>query len=262
MKVVPFLLGALLLVGCTTEEQFKSQLEKTLEENPDILVKVIEKHPAKVIEALNKAVRNAQEELAKKKKEEEEEELKKLYDKPLEPIIRSDEAIRGSKDGQIVLVEYSDFECPFCSRAFNTVSTLLEKYEGKIKFVYKHLPLNFHPNAMLASQYYEAIRLQDEKKAWKFHDDVLKNQRSLRNGEPFLKKMAQQAGADMKKLAKDVASEEVKKRIEEDMKEAAKFGFQGTPGFLLNGIPVKGAYPISHFEGILDELKKRGKINL
>ena len=56
--------------------------------------------------------------------------------------------------------------------------------------------------------------------------------------------------------------DEVKKKIDDDMAEAAKFGFQGTPGFLLNGIPVKGAYPASHFDGLIDELKKRGKITL
>ena len=66
----------------------------------------------------------------------------------------------------------------------------------------------------------------------------------------------------MNKLAKDIKSDEVMNRIKQDQAEAAKFGFQGTPGFLLNGVPVKGAYPVSHFEGIVQELKKRGKVNL
>ena len=66
----------------------------------------------------------------------------------------------------------------------------------------------------------------------------------------------------MKKLEKDLDSEIVNKRIQQDLDEAKKFGFQGTPGFLLNGIPVKGAYPAEHFEGIVEELKKRGKVNI
>ena len=66
----------------------------------------------------------------------------------------------------------------------------------------------------------------------------------------------------MAKLEKDVNSEAIEKRIEEDLQEAASFGMQGTPGFVLNGIPVKGAYPTSHFIGIVDELKKRGKVKL
>ncbi len=66
----------------------------------------------------------------------------------------------------------------------------------------------------------------------------------------------------MKKLETDISSDIVKKRIDEDLAEAKKFGFQGTPGFLLNGIPVKGAYPPEHFDKIVQELKKRGKLKI
>jgi protein-disulfide isomerase len=139
---------------------------------------------------------------------------------------------------------------------------LMEKYKGKIRFAYKHLPLSFHPQAMPAAQYYEAIRLQSPEKAWQFHDEIYKNQRKLQNGEAFLKEIAKKLKVDMAKLAKDAKSEGVQKRIDADMAEAAKYGFQGTPGFLINGIPVKGAYPTSHFDGLIEELKKRGKISL
>ena len=150
--------------------------------------------------------------------------------------IRKDEAIRGPKDAPLTLVEYSDFECPFCSRGYETVVSLLKKYDGKIRFIYKHLPLSFHEQAMISAKYYEAIRLQDEKKAFAFHDEVFKNQRKLKNGESFLQATAKQVGADMGKLKKDLNSEAVQRRIDEDTKEAGNFGMQGTPGFLLNGV--------------------------
>ena len=92
--------------------------------------------------------------------------------------------------------------------------------------------------------------------------EALALQRELANGEKFLKEEAKKLKVDMAKLAKDVKSEEVQKRIDADMAEAAKLGFQGTPGFLLNGIPVKGAYPTQHFDDLISELKKRGKITL
>jgi protein-disulfide isomerase len=139
---------------------------------------------------------------------------------------------------------------------------LMKKYEGKIRFVYKHLPLSFHPQAMPASQYYEAIRLQNADKAFMFHDEIYKNQRGLQNGEKFLKELAKKVGADMNKLAKDIKSDAVNKRIQEDIEEANKFGFQGTPGFLLNGVPVKGAYPTSHFEDLIGKLKEKGQLKL
>lgn len=259
MKRIIFLAGALILATACTS---KDDLKKMLKENPDIITEAIEANPVKFIDALNNAVKAAQEGEGQRREEEEKKALEESFNNPLVAEIRADESFRGNKDAPITLVEYSDFECPFCARGFNTVTELLKKYDGKIRFVYKHLPLSFHPQAMPASQYYEAIRLQDPKKAWEFHDRIYQDQRKLQNGESFLKSIAKDLKVDMTRLAKDIKSEAVQKRIDQDMAEAAKFGFQGTPGFLLNGIPVKGAYPTSHFDGLIEELKKRGKINL
>ena len=207
-------------------------------------------------------MKKAQEGMAKKREEEEMKSLEDSFNKPLEAKIREDELFRGEKAAPITLIEYSDFECPFCSRGFSTVMELLEKYKGKIRFVYKHLPLSFHPQAMISSQYYEAIRLQSAEKAVEFHDRIYKDQRKLQNGENFLKAIAKDLKVDMNKLAKDVKSDAVKKRIDEDMEEASKFGFQGTPGFLINGVPVKGAYPAAKFEEIIEKLKEKGKLTI
>jgi protein-disulfide isomerase len=252
------IVAVLVMSACTSKEDLK----KIIKENPEIITEAIEANPEKFIDALNNAVKVAQEGQGKKREEEEKKALEESFNNPLQAEIRPDESFRGNKDAVLTLIEYSDFECPFCSRGYNTVMELMNKYEGKIRFVYKHLPLSFHPQAMIASQYYEAIRLQDPKKAWEFHDKIYKDQRKLQNGEAFLKAAAKELKVDMNKLAKDIKSEEVQKRIDADMAEAAKFGFQGTPGFLLNGIPVKGAYPASHFDGLIEELKKRGKVTL
>jgi protein-disulfide isomerase len=226
------------------------------------MTEAIEVNPDKFIDALNNAVKKSQEVMAKRREEEEGKALEDSFNNPMQPEIRSDESFRGNPSAPLTLVEYSDFECPFCSRGFNTVMELMKKYEGKIRFVYKHLPLSFHPQAMIASQYYEAIRLQNAEKAFKFHDEIYMNQRQLQGGEKFLQATAKKVGADMGKLAKDVKSEAVMKRIQADIEEAGKFGFQGTPGFLLNGVPVKGAYPTSHFDDLISKLKEKGKVQL
>lgn len=259
MKRIILLAAALVMAtACTT----KDDLKKMLKENPDIITEAIEANPNKFIDALNNAVKAAQKGEGKRREEDDKKALEESFINPLVAEIRPDESFRGNKDAPITLVEYSDFECPFCSRGFNTVMELMSKYEGKIRFVYKHLPLSFHPQAMPASQYYEAIRLQSPEKAFQFHDAIYNNQRALQNGEKFLQAEAKKLKVDMAKLARDVKSEAVQKRIDQDMAEAAKYGFQGTPGFLLNGIPVKGAYPASHFEGLIKELEKRGKVKL
>lgn len=258
LSLVMLILAVLVMAGCTNKKQIADMLKK----NPEMVTDVIKEHPEKFIEALNDAVKKAQADQMKKRDEEEQQKLAESFDNPLVPEIRKDELIRGTKGAPITVVEYSDFECPFCSRGYSTVRSLLEKYEGKLQFIYKHLPLSFHPHAMPASKYYEALRIQDENLAIKFHDEIYENQSKLKNGESFLKSVAQKLGANMAKLEKDVKSDEVQKRIDEDMEEAQKFGFQGTPGFLLNGVPIKGAYPIEHFEGIVDKLKEKGKLNL
>ena len=259
MKSSILLVAALAMaVACTS----KDDLKKMMKENPEIITEAIEANPEKFIDALNNAVKAAQEGQGKKREVDEKKALEDSFNNPVLAEIRPDESFRGEKDAPITLIEYSDFECPFCSRGYNTVMELMEKYKGKIRFAYKHLPLSFHPQAMPAAQYYEAIRLQSPEKAWQFHDAIYKNQRALQNGEKFLKEEAKKLKVDMAKLAKDVTSEAVQKRIAADVAEAGKYGFQGTPGFLLNGIPVKGAYPTQHFDDLISELKKRGQISL
>jgi protein-disulfide isomerase len=250
------------LIGCNANKNIKKEVEKVIAENPEILIKAIEAKPAAFVEAFQRAVKDAQATLAKRREQEEKKKLEATFDNPLKPTVRKDEAIRGPKSAPITLVEYSDFECPFCSKGFDTVEALRQKYGNKIRFIYKHLPLSFHPQAMVAAKYFEAIRLQDSELAFKFHDEIFRNQRKLKSGAPFLNSIAKKIKVNMNKLKKDLTLDSIVKRIKEDQAEAAKFGMQGTPGFLINGVPVKGAYPASHFFGIVDELVKRGKLKL
>lgn len=252
--------GTFLITGCTSDQQIKDQVTKVINENPKILVNAIEKNPVQILTALQNASKAAQEEIAKQKEVEEKKALEVTFEKPLHVDIRPDESIVGPKDAPITLVEYSDFECPFCARGFGTVKDLMTKYKGRIRFVYKHLPLSFHPQAMISAKYYEAIRLQDEKKAFAFHDEIYNNQNKLNTGTTFLDAAAKKVGADLKLLKKEINSLKVTKRIDDDIKEAGVLGMQGTPGFIINGVPVRGAYPTEHFVSIIEELEKRGKI--
>lgn len=255
-------ISTVFLMGCSSDKDIKAQISKALQEDPTILTKAIEQHPAEFITALQNAAKNAQESMAKVKEDEEKKQLEESFSKPLIAEIRSDEAIRGPKDAVLTLVEYSDFECPFCSRGNETVEKLMKKYEGKIRFVYKHLPLSFHEKAMISAQYFEAIRIQNSDKAFAFHDEIFKNQSKLKEGTAFLDSAAKKAGADMVKLKKDLNSDAVKNRIAADVAEAGKFGMSGTPGFLINGVPVRGAYPAEYFVSLIEELQKRGQVKI
>ena len=258
------LVGSLLFTGCNQKGGAIDQKElgELLKKNPKLITDVITTNPSEFIEALNTAVKSAQGDQQKKAQLAEKKKLEESFKNPMKPQIRPDEVIRGTKGAPITLIEYSDFECPFCSKGYDTVMELLKIYKGQIQFVYKHLPLSFHQNAMPAAQYYEAIRLQSIEKAGLFHDGIFAEFSKVRSGEKFFKAIAKRLGVNMAKLEADVKSKIVQDRINEDLAEAKKFGFQGTPGFLINGIPVKGAYPASHFVGIVEELKKRGLLKL
>jgi len=247
---------AMLAVACSPG----SQIKKALKDDPTILAEAIKEHPAEIMEAIQSAAREAQKTMAERAAKEEEKAREEELKNPKVAEMPDNRAYRGPKDAPIVLIEYSDFQCPFCKRGFETVEAVMKKYEGKVRFMYKHLPLDFHPLAMPAAKRFEAIALQSPEKAYKFHDEVFRGQDKLgQDKEKFLDSVAKKVGADVAKMKKDMEGPEVKKRIDEDIAEARKFGFQGTPGFLVSGVSLKGAYPLPEFEKIIDAKLSQGK---
>lgn len=246
---------ALLVVGCSPTP---AQLKKILKDNPDILTETFEAHPFKLTQAMMKAHQSAQKESREQAEKEEKEQREAEYKAPKTPEITKDRAVLGNANAAVTVVEYSDFQCPYCRRGYQTVKEIEKKYGDKIKIVFKHLPLEFHPMAMPAAKRFEAIVMQNPKKAWEFHDLVFEKQGEMKD-EKFLDEMAKKVGIDMGKMKKDMESERVKTTIQADMDEAQKFGITGTPGFVVGGISLKGAYPTPAFEEIIDRrLKETG----
>ncbi len=256
-KIITPLLTLLVITSCSTDKNFKSSLEKTLTENPEIITDLIKNNPEKFLSAFQDMAKDARKNAEKNRLQQESDEIETYLKNPMKFNIRKDELIRGTKGAPITIVEYSDFQCPFCAKGAQIITELLKKYDGKIAFVYKHLPIDsIHPGARIASKYYEAIRITDGKKAFEFHDTLLENQQKLRLGEKYLESIVKDLGLNTKKIKALANSEDVAKRIEADEKEASTLGFSGTPGFLVNGIPVRGAYPIEHFDKIIGKILK------
>jgi len=239
-----------LFAGCTPSAD---SLKKAIEKDPSIVFSAIDKDPEGFIEVVNKAAQMAQQKGAEKAQQEEGKKRDEEFKNPLKPEIQAGRAAKGPADAPITIVEYSDFECPYCVRGFQTINEVLKAYEGKVRIVFKHLPLDFHPKALPAAKYFEAIAMQDHGKAFKYHDLIFENQGELKQrGEDFMKEAARKAGADMKRLEKDLENPKIAETISADMEEARKFEISGTPGFLINGVSLKGAYPFSEFKLIID----------
>lgn len=235
------------LVGCS------AALEKAVEQNPDIVFNAIKKNPKKFIEVVNEAARAAQDDARKDEEAAEQTRMEEEFKNPKAPKIEENRIVFGNKSAPITIVEYSDFQCPYCARGFSNLKEVREMYGDKVRVIYKHLPLDGHPLAMPAAKYFEALALQLPDKVEKFHDEIFSNQKALNDKrEDFLKDIAKKLGANMTKLMKDLDSEAVKSRIATDMEEAREFGFNGTPGFLINGVSLRGAYPPPYFQKIID----------
>lgn len=247
-------MGSTLALAISACAPSAKQLKEAVEKDPSIVFAAIEKDPAKFIEVVNKAAQDAQRVGAEKQQEEEKKSREAEFANPLKPEIDETRVIFGKKDAPVTIVEYSDFQCPYCGRGYQTVKQVLKEYDGKVRVIFKHLPLDFHPMALPAAKYFEAIAKQSHEKAEKFHDMVFENQGMLKDkGEAYFDEVAKKIGADVKKAKADAKSEEIAKRIEADTEEAKKFNISGTPGFIINGVSLRGAYPFPAFKEIIDQ---------
>jgi protein-disulfide isomerase len=162
---------------------------------------------------------------------------------------------KGSSKAQVTIVEFSDFQCPFCSRVLPTLDKLIKDYPDKIRVFFKHNPLPFHSDAPLAAQ--AAVAAEAQGKFWQMHDILFKNQQNIKR--PDLEKYAKEIGLDVEKFKKDIDSPATKKRVDDDSELGKKLGVQGTPNFFINGRPLRGAVPYEQFKTAVDDELTRAK---
>ena len=246
-------LGLIAAIGCSPTA---SQLKKTIEANPDVVFAAIEKNPALFFETVQKAQRQAQEAGQGDRIAAEVKRVLEEAKSPKEAKI-DDARVIGNVSAPITIVEYSDYNCGHCAHAHETVAKLQQKYGDKVRFVFKNFPVldGRTKTSVMAAEYAEAAMIQSKDIGYKFHAAVFAGQSQLmEKGEAFLKEAAKASGADVAQLQKDRKGAKVKAILKEDMDEAMKLGFEGTPGFLINGATLPGAYPEDAFVKIIDAL--------
>jgi len=149
--------------------------------------------------------------------------------------------IRGSKQGPVTLVEYGDYECPYCGRAEVVVRELLDSFGDDLRYVWRHLPLNdVHPNAQMAAEAAEAAGAQGA--FWEMNDWLLQHQDQLTPVD--LRRHAEELGLDVDRFWDDLRRREYADRVADDVASADASGVAGTPGFFINGRRHQGAYDI------------------
>lgn len=180
-------------------------------------------------------------------------------DEPAEPTplkvdfeIKDSDHIRGDKNAPLTIVEYSDFQCSYCAKFHTTLNKALEEYKGKIKVIYRHFPLDFHPFAEKAAEASECA--SDQNKFWEYADEIYKNQASF--SEDYFKKAAKDIKLDTNKFNTCLASGKYKDKVAADTEEGANYGISGTPGSFLNGEELGGAIPYEQLKAEIDDLLK------
>lgn len=155
----------------------------------------------------------------------------------------------GNPNAPVTIVEFSDFQCPYCKSASITMKAVLDKYKDNVRLAFRDFPLSsIHPQAMRAA---EAGRCAaDQGKFWAYHDLLFGNQGKLTN--PDLSEYARSLGLDMKQFESCLLDGKFVGRVEEDVKAGMQAGVSGTPGFFINGVFVNGAQPLSAFENMID----------
>src|SRR5437899_8251355 len=161
---------------------------------------------------------------------------------------------RGPDNAPVTIVEFSDFQCPYCGREVPVIERLMKEYDGKVRLVFRHYPLEFHPFAQKAAE--AGACAQEQGKFWELHDKMFTNQNKLAVDD--LKAYAKSVGLDAPKFDKCLDSGEKKAVVEEDMKASNEAGVNGTPAFFINGVFVNGAQPYEQMKQTVDRELKKG----
>lgn len=157
---------------------------------------------------------------------------------------------RGPADAPVVIVEFSDYQCPFCKRAEPTIDALVAKYPTQVRVVYRHMPLDgLHPRARAAS--IAAVCAEAQGKFWEYHGKLFENQQALSDED--LDKHATELGLDLASFKTCLANPETAQRVQRDSDAARAVGITGTPAFLINGILISGARPVDDFSKWIDQ---------
>jgi protein-disulfide isomerase len=165
---------------------------------------------------------------------------------------------RGGKNAPVTIVEFSDYECPFCKRGEDAIQKVVDTYGDKVRVVFRDYPLEFHPRARPAAEAAACANAQG--KFWEYNKKLFANQQAL-SDENF-KTYAKDVGLDVAKFDECYAKKPHSAAIDKDMADGAAAGVNGTPAFFINGRSLSGAQPFERFKEIIDEeLAEKGIAN-
>ncbi|MBU1039442.1 DsbA family protein [Patescibacteria group bacterium] len=176
---------------------------------------------------------------------------------PVDIAVKDSDYLRGSKDAPIVMIEYSDLECPFCQKFHDSMKKIMADYPGQIAWIYRHFPLSFHANAQKEAEGAECVgKLGGADKYWQFIDKIF--ERTTATGTGFaldkLPALAKEVGVNEAKFKTCLDSGEMAQKVQTDLQEGSAYGVGGTPTTFVNGQPLEGALPYEQVKSVVDQI--------
>ncbi len=169
----------------------------------------------------------------------------------IEPTYDESSHIRGDVEGAVTIIEFSDFQCPYCSRFHDTMKEVMANYQTDVKWVYKHFPLDsIHPYARKAAEASECAGEQGE--FWQYADGLYENQSKI--APDYFAELAQEVGLNVDQFTNCLDSDKYADKVEADYQEGRSLGISGTPGGFINGEVLGGAVPFSTLQSKIDVL--------
>ncbi len=157
----------------------------------------------------------------------------------------------GDKDAKVTIVEFSDFQCPFCARGAAVTNEIKKKYGDKVKIAFKNFPLPFHNHARAAAMAGLCVHEQNPKAFWKMHDLMFEDQQGL--DQEGLKSKARQVGAKIEQFEECMTTEKFADQINSEVEQGTSVGVKSTPTFFVNGMVITGAQAIEVFSELIDQ---------
>ena len=169
-------------------------------------------------------------------------------DLPRFDVSVDDDPMLGNKDAKVTIVQFAEFQCPYCGKARDSVDQVMKNYEGKVRMVFRDFPLSFHPRAIPAA--IAANCAEKQGKYWEVHNDMMSNQRALEESD--LTGYATKAGLNLDKWNACRQDPAIAAEVQADVAAGSALGVTGTPAFFINGIMLSGAQPYEQFKTIVD----------
>jgi protein-disulfide isomerase len=242
-QLAALILLSLSLFSCSGPVKADNNITPQLEEQ---VLQIIRKHPEVILESVQAYQQQKQDEQRRAQQSF----IQDLQQNP--KVVIGQSPTKGAKQSKAVLVEFSDFQCPYCAAASGTLKEFVAKHSSDVTLVYKNFPLtSIHTHALPAAK--AAWAAGQQGKFWEFHDALFAQQKKL--SEPFYQETAKSLGLDVTRFNRDRASKAADVAIAQDVELADKLGINGTPFFVMNGRVFSGAVELSDLEATLAQVK-------